>query len=167
MRPLFLATGPSFKKGFYHNETFPNIDIFPLMAFLLGLPSRELPNNGSLARVINMIDVNHFESFNNEKQITRKYWFGFVWFLCTLTSEPFLKLTKPKLTLTNIPSPTPRAYLSILKIICIICNLFRTLIWDKPYQILRNINRYCFYFSILSQFITIWQALIFLSLNVR
>lgn len=64
MRPLFMAHGPSFKRDYYHPEPFPNIDLFPLMVFLLGLPAEKLPNNGSLARIIDVIDIGHFESSN-------------------------------------------------------------------------------------------------------
>uniref|UniRef100_A0A6G1SD29 Ectonucleotide pyrophosphatase/phosphodiesterase family member 4 n=1 Tax=Aceria tosichella TaxID=561515 RepID=A0A6G1SD29_9ACAR len=61
MRPLFMAYGPSFRKDYNHLSVFPNIDLFPLMVFLLGLPSASLPNNGSLARIVDVIDVTHFE----------------------------------------------------------------------------------------------------------
>lgn len=64
MRPLFMAYGPSFRQDYNHLEPFPNIDLFPLMAFLLDLPSENLPNNGSLARIIDIIDVTHFEDSN-------------------------------------------------------------------------------------------------------
>lgn len=71
MRPLFMAYGPSFKQGYYHDEPFPNIDLFPLMVFLLGLPSETLPNNGSLTRIFDVIDKNHFEE--NSDAMKRKY----------------------------------------------------------------------------------------------
>lgn len=71
MRPLFMAYGPSFKQGYYHAETFPNIDLFPLMVFLLGLPSEQFPNNGSLARIIDVIDIGHFR--DNNEAMRRKY----------------------------------------------------------------------------------------------
>lgn len=61
MRPLFMAYGPSFRQDYYHTEPFPNIDLFPLMVFLLDLPSERLPNNGSLARIIDIIDGIHFK----------------------------------------------------------------------------------------------------------
>lgn len=64
MRPLFMAYGPSFRRDYYHAEPFPNIDLFPLMVFLLGLPAEKLPNNGSLARIIDIIDIGHFEDSN-------------------------------------------------------------------------------------------------------
>lgn len=64
MRPLFMAYGPSFRQDYYHADPFPNIDLFPLMVFLLGLPSEKLPNNGSLSRIADVIDVNHFEEDN-------------------------------------------------------------------------------------------------------
>lgn len=64
MRPLFMAMGPSFRRDYHHDEPFPNIDLFPLMVFLLGLPSESLPNNGSLSRIIDVIDIGHFEDTN-------------------------------------------------------------------------------------------------------
>lgn len=76
MRPLFMAYGPSFKDDYNHAEPFPNIDLFPLMVFLLGLPSDSLPNNGSLARIVDVIDVGHFDDTN--KVIRRKYREGVV-----------------------------------------------------------------------------------------
>lgn len=72
MRPLFMAYGPSFKQDYNHLEPFPNIDLFPLMVFLLGLPSANLPNNGSLARIVDMIDIGHFEDANIPA-LKRKY----------------------------------------------------------------------------------------------
>lgn len=65
MRPLFMAYGPSFKPDYYHSEPFPNIDLFPLMVFLLNLPSKSLPNNGSLAHIVDIIDIGHFVSGND------------------------------------------------------------------------------------------------------
>ncbi len=48
MHGIFLAIGPSFKKG-YIGETFKNIHVYPLLCHLLEIePS---PNNGSLLQV--------------------------------------------------------------------------------------------------------------------
>ncbi|KAG9510004.1 Bis(5'-adenosyl)-triphosphatase ENPP4 [Fragariocoptes setiger] len=55
MRPLFMATGPAFRAGYYHEHPFPNIDLFPLMCYILELPLRKLPNNGSLERISDML----------------------------------------------------------------------------------------------------------------
>ncbi|WAR07736.1 ENPP4-like protein [Mya arenaria] len=49
MSPIFLAFGPAFKKGYKTDSPFPNLDIYPLMCHLLGVPPA--PNNGSLKRV--------------------------------------------------------------------------------------------------------------------
>lgn len=64
MRPFFMAYGPSFKQDYYHTEPFPNIDLFPLMVFLLDLPSENYPSNGSLNRIIDVIGLGHFEESN-------------------------------------------------------------------------------------------------------
>lgn len=52
MRALFVAHGPAFRKGAVVPE-FPNVDVYPLMAHLLGLPAR--PNDGHLADVQDML----------------------------------------------------------------------------------------------------------------
>lgn len=76
MRPLFMARGPSFKRDYNHADAFPNIDLFPLMTFLLGLPMEKLPNNGSLARIIDIVNL---EAHNDQLGATvrRKYLFEF------------------------------------------------------------------------------------------
>lgn len=73
MRPLFLATGPSFKKNYVHPTTFPNIDLFPLMTFLLNLPSKSVPNNGSWARVAGMISHEYLQRFDDNISASCKY----------------------------------------------------------------------------------------------
>lgn len=45
MEPIFVAVGPSFRQKFT-SEDFTNLDIYPLLCHMLGLPPR--PNNGSL-----------------------------------------------------------------------------------------------------------------------
>ena len=53
MRPFFLATGPSFKRGAGTFEMFENVDTYPLICTLLNItPS---PNNGSLSNVVDML----------------------------------------------------------------------------------------------------------------
>ncbi|MCE5232885.1 MAG: ectonucleotide pyrophosphatase/phosphodiesterase [Mizugakiibacter sp.] len=46
MRALFVAHGPAFKRGVVVAE-FPNVDVYPLLAHLLGI--RPQPNDGDLA----------------------------------------------------------------------------------------------------------------------
>lgn len=72
MRPLFMAYGPSFRQDYYHAQPFPNIDLFPLMVFLLDLPSEKLPNNGSLSHIIDVIDIGHFEEDDHNRLMKRK-----------------------------------------------------------------------------------------------
>jgi len=49
MYPIFIGHGPSFKKNFTI-KSFNNVDIYPLMCYLLGIePSA---NNGSLDNVL-------------------------------------------------------------------------------------------------------------------
>lgn len=52
MRPFFIARGPAFRKG-YLSEPFKNVDIYPLMCHILGIPPA--PNNGSLSRVLDLL----------------------------------------------------------------------------------------------------------------
>ncbi len=79
MWPIFIAHGPAFKKN-YKIESFKNVDIYPLMCFILGItPS---VNNGSLENVIRMLTVNYVENgmsicklsgnFKTEQKINQK-----------------------------------------------------------------------------------------------
>ena len=52
MKPIFYAAGPNIKKN-YKTEPFKNVDIYPLICELLGIPPS--PNNGSVARVRDFI----------------------------------------------------------------------------------------------------------------
>lgn len=45
MEPIFVAAGPSFKRGF-KAPSFSNVDVYPLLCHLLSLPPG--PNNGTL-----------------------------------------------------------------------------------------------------------------------
>ena len=47
MHPFFMAHGPAFRAG-VEVQPFDNIDIFPLLCHLLGIPTP--PNNGTLPR---------------------------------------------------------------------------------------------------------------------
>jgi len=56
MRPLFIAHGPAFKRQHIHNRVFENVDLYPLMNNILQLFAiGELPSNGSLSRVYDML----------------------------------------------------------------------------------------------------------------
>jgi ectonucleotide pyrophosphatase/phosphodiesterase family protein 5 len=60
MFPIFMAHGPAFKKG-YKIKSFNNVDIYPLMCYVLGVdPS--IGHNGSLANVFDMIVTDRFKS---------------------------------------------------------------------------------------------------------
>lgn len=52
MHPIFLAMGPSFKKG-ATVDTFNNVDVYPLLCKILGL--KPAPNNGSLEKVSHLL----------------------------------------------------------------------------------------------------------------
>jgi hypothetical protein len=49
---LFIAHGPAFRRGVVVPE-FPNVDVYPLMMHVLGLPPR--PNDGHLRAVRDML----------------------------------------------------------------------------------------------------------------
>lgn len=48
MEPIFVAVGPSFRQKFTAEE-FSNLDVYPLLCLMLGLPPG--PNNGSLDNI--------------------------------------------------------------------------------------------------------------------
>ena len=50
MKAIFLARGPHFKTDLQMSEPIINLDIYPLIAHLLGI--EPAPNNGSLARTL-------------------------------------------------------------------------------------------------------------------
>uniref|UniRef100_A0A2C9JT74 Bis(5'-adenosyl)-triphosphatase n=2 Tax=Biomphalaria glabrata TaxID=6526 RepID=A0A2C9JT74_BIOGL len=52
MHPFFIATGPSFKKGF-SIDSLNTVDLYPLMCHLLGL--HPAPNNGSMKNVSQLL----------------------------------------------------------------------------------------------------------------
>lgn len=58
MFPIFIAHGPGIKKNFT-TKKFYNVDIYPLMCLLLGVP--EHANEGSLKNVIDMVVYNKIE----------------------------------------------------------------------------------------------------------
>ncbi|RWR99884.1 ectonucleotide pyrophosphatase/phosphodiesterase family member 5-like protein [Dinothrombium tinctorium] len=52
MRPLFLASGPAFKKGLVYEEIFENIDLYPLMCKILNIGDEtRFPSNGTFSKV--------------------------------------------------------------------------------------------------------------------
>jgi len=53
MHPIFIAHGPDFKQN-YTIKPFNNVDIYPLMCFLLGVEPG-LGHNGTLSNVLDMI----------------------------------------------------------------------------------------------------------------
>ncbi len=52
---IFYAVGPAFKHG-YIQPAFPNADIYPLMAYLLGI--KPAVNDGSLQQIVDMLKPN-------------------------------------------------------------------------------------------------------------
>ncbi|KAF7489528.1 Bis(5'-adenosyl)-triphosphatase ENPP4 [Sarcoptes scabiei] len=55
MRPLFLAFGPSFRKGYLHPKQFINVDLYPLMLILLDINPRQHYHQGDVTNVIEML----------------------------------------------------------------------------------------------------------------
>ena len=49
MRPLFIAYGPSFRSGFTLSNRFENVDLYPLMSYILGFKPHA--NNGTFEKV--------------------------------------------------------------------------------------------------------------------
>jgi alkaline phosphatase D len=54
MHAIFYAIGPSFKQG-YHQPSFQNTNIYPLLAFILGINPAQ--NDGNLNQVIGMLKI--------------------------------------------------------------------------------------------------------------
>jgi hypothetical protein len=62
MFPIFIGHGPAFKKDF-KIEPFNNVDIYPLMCFILGI--QPAINNGSLEKVIDMLELKDYDTRAN------------------------------------------------------------------------------------------------------
>lgn len=62
MFPIFIAHGPVFKKDF-KIEPFYNVDIYPLMCFILGI--QPATNNGSLENVLDMLELKDYDTRAN------------------------------------------------------------------------------------------------------
>ncbi|XP_071955926.1 ectonucleotide pyrophosphatase/phosphodiesterase family member 5-like [Antedon mediterranea] len=59
MHPVFVAHGPLFNRNQSQAAPFYNVDIYPLMCYMLGIqPS---PNNGSFARISHILNLNPTE----------------------------------------------------------------------------------------------------------
>ena len=67
MDAIFLARGPLFRNGYVGQNPIQNMDLFPLLCHLSGIP--EPPNNGSLANVIDLLE----ESENEVGRSNMKY----------------------------------------------------------------------------------------------
>lgn len=65
MYPIFMSHGPAFKAN-YTIPTFKNVDIYPLMCFILGIQPGA-GHNGTLGNVIDMV-VNRNASGLNRNQ---------------------------------------------------------------------------------------------------
>ncbi|OTF73701.1 hypothetical protein BLA29_011568, partial [Euroglyphus maynei] len=56
MRPLFIANGPAFRRGYIHPIEFENIDLYPLMLSILNIPQERFANhNGTFTNVQQML----------------------------------------------------------------------------------------------------------------
>jgi predicted AlkP superfamily pyrophosphatase or phosphodiesterase len=53
MAALFVAHGPAFKRGFVERAAFENVDVYPLLADVLGVAPR--PNDGRLSDIADML----------------------------------------------------------------------------------------------------------------
>ncbi|CAF0884141.1 unnamed protein product [Didymodactylos carnosus] len=60
MHPIFYAWGPAFKKSL-NSEPFRNVDIYPLMCYVLNIPIR--PTNGSIDNVKHLLKNYKSSSF--------------------------------------------------------------------------------------------------------
>lgn len=55
MRPLFIAMGPSFKKGYQHPVRFNNVDLYPLMLRLLDIHPKAHYHQGNFTNIAEML----------------------------------------------------------------------------------------------------------------
>lgn len=55
MQPLFLASGPAFKRGYQHPTRFDNVDLYPLMLHLLGIEVNRHFHEGNFTNVAPML----------------------------------------------------------------------------------------------------------------
>lgn len=56
MTPLFIAHGPAFKEHLVHSISFDNVDLYPLMCYVLQmLPLSSFPSNGTFSHVSDML----------------------------------------------------------------------------------------------------------------
>ncbi|CAF4541370.1 unnamed protein product, partial [Didymodactylos carnosus] len=64
MHPIFYAWGPAFQKNLFA-KPFRNVDIYPLMCYVLNMPIR--PTNGSINNVKHIL--NKYESLSLFRQL--------------------------------------------------------------------------------------------------
>lgn len=55
MKPLFVAKGPAFRSRHHRLKSFSNVDLFPLMCNILGLPMSKYNTNGSFEHVFDFL----------------------------------------------------------------------------------------------------------------
>ncbi|XP_054163174.1 bis(5'-adenosyl)-triphosphatase ENPP4-like [Oppia nitens] len=79
MRPLFIANGPTFKSGYNHTKPFVNVDLYPLMLYVLQLyPTIQFPSNGSLTNIWDiLIPPIYADSYDSSAQ----KWFNFIFYI--------------------------------------------------------------------------------------
>ena len=66
MFPIFIAHGPAFKQN-YTIKSFYNVDIYPLMCYILGIQPGL--NNGTLNNVLDMIYSDIEKNFSYRKYL--------------------------------------------------------------------------------------------------
>lgn len=69
MHPVFVATGPAFKKNLIIDDTVDSVDLYPVMCLILGLDP--VGNNGSLERLMPALDLKH--SVRDLKELEESY----------------------------------------------------------------------------------------------
>lgn len=102
MRPLFVAKGPAFKSNYVHDQVFHNIDLYPLMLTVLQLPLDEFPSNGTLSKVVDILEPSFLETVednavNGERGLKQSFYrLAFVCLVSLLAEQILSMITMNK-----------------------------------------------------------------------